>query len=179
MFEKFLIAYPALDITYKNVQSSEGNFSIDISPSDFVGISILRLMSGSACVGVSFLLELENGSLVPWTFMQGYSTDPHIWCPFNDSPDAPILFDPNTLFKIEEIISAQNLAEIAIKAISVEETAAELLIDCDINVWTSQFNQDSIYVLVRTLRRLLSRQSIYAIHLDKTVKAALASNDQL
>ena len=108
VFDKFLVAFPTLDVKNKDIKVGNDEFSIDISLSDFeINKSILRLMRENACVGISFLLEMENGSNVPWTLMQGYAEDPHIWCPFQKC----LLCPPSTFLKIEDLELSRKICE--------------------------------------------------------------------
>lgn len=158
VFDKFFVAFPTLDITKKDIEVGNDEFSIDISLSDFeINKPILRLMRENACVGISFLLEMENGSNIPWTLMQGHAEDPHIWCPFQKC----LLCPPSTFLNIEDLEQSQKYAQEAIEEILIADNSQLYLDPIDlINFWRSQNN---IYLLVKTLRQLVSGKSIDVI----------------
>jgi hypothetical protein len=128
-------------------------------------------MRGDACVGISLLLKLENGSKSPWTLMQVNADDPDIWCPFQKC-----LLCPHSIFLIlEDLKLSQNYARDIMEKVMTEENLDLIKL---ISFWRSQKN---IPLFVRMLRQLVSGKSINVIdslyietgRLPAVVKASL------
>ncbi len=113
--------------------------------------------------------------------MQGYVEDSHLWCPFQKC----VLCPPSTFLKIEDLEQAKKYAQEVIEEIIPVDSSSSYLDPASlIKFWKSQNN---IYLLVKTLRQLVSGQFIYVIDdLDITahisagtmpavVKASIAS----
>jgi hypothetical protein len=157
VFNGLILALPVLDVNKKKIEVGHGEYSFDITEADFgVKNSILRIMRGGACVGVSFLLELSNGLKTPWTIMQGFNDHPNIWCPFQKEA---LICHPSMLFNIQDLVLAKKRVEEVIDRVYVMSplwTSPLVLLD----FWKTQ---DPIHLFIWSFRQLLSGQSISVI----------------